>query len=299
MPLVLHGAIQSFNLVMEPTDAFVHYNDGYIRAPGFIDLGDLTFTAISEAMDIDDSFGGDDGYTDDVNGTAGDDMGGGGNATSPPSRRGRHRHLDGGVEKGYTALDIAVFRLPRKCVHSKTGCDWAELGVGKRSDDGALRWCCSAEAVALGLCEESDKNFGRLMIDSDKFTGNHRFVTVPPEGLMSKQIRYGKMEETESGSYVVLYANCNERGREIYVTGESVWKSKHGYLPGELFGFMFFYTVLTLVYFGLLVWVSKCSLSLRCFRRVPRHTDRLISHLFPLPVSLVSPCTSMRSTALK
>ena len=243
VPLTQAG-IQQFDLLLPPTDAFVHYNDGYIRGPGFIDLGGLTFTAVSDVFTIDDEIYGDDDTGDDIMEFGDDD----GSAGEPP------RRLDGGMETAATAVDIAVFSLPRSCVHSKNGCDWAELGVGKRSDDGSLRWCCSREAITLGICDENDTQYGRLMIDGSKFKGNHRFVTVPNEGPMSKQIRYGKMEEKDSGTYVVIYANCDEQGREIYVTGESVWKSKHGYLPGELFGFMFFYTLITLMYFALLVF---------------------------------------------
>lgn len=245
IPVVFQAGFVPYSLILEPTDSFVHYNDGFIRAPGFIDIGSLNFTAMSEAM----------GGTDDgVFGSGGDDKMTGGSGKPPR----QSRQLEGGVETGGTAVDIAIFHLPQKCAHSRNGCDWAELGVGNRSQDGSLRWCCNAEAVALGLCTSGDKTSGRLMIDSTKFTGNHRFVTVPREGPMSKQIRYGKMEENESGNYVVLFANCNEMGREIYVTGDSVWKSKHGYLPGELYGFMYFYTFITLVYFGLLVWYGIC-----------------------------------------
>ena len=240
-PPLAQASILPYDLLLPPTDAFVHYNDGFIRAPGFIDLGGLKFSAVTSA------FGGTD--DDDVGGGGGDDEFALVPATDPPRRR-----LDGGVETEGTAIDIAVFLLPRSCVHSKNGCDWAELGVGKRTDDGSLRWCCSQEAIDLGICDDKDSQYGRLMIDSSKFKGNHRFVTIPAEGPVSKQIRYGKMEEKESGSYVVIYANCNEHGREIWVQGESVWKSKHGYLPGELYGFMFFYTIITLLYFALLLW---------------------------------------------
>jgi Lung seven transmembrane receptor len=242
MPVVLQGAIMPYDLVLEPTDEFVHFSDGYIRAPGFIDLGSLSFTATSDAM-----FGGSAGTDDTILG-GDDDITGGGGSSQPP------RKLDGGIETNKSTIDIVIFRLPHSCVHSRMGCDWAELGVGNRSDDGSLRWCCTTEAVALGICEDTDKSHGRLMVNDDKFTGVRRTIDVPREGPMSKQIRYGKVEETESGTYVVLYANCNDMGREITVTGESVWKSKHGYLPGELFGFMYFYTVLTVVYFVLLVW---------------------------------------------
>ena len=241
-PLTLAG-IQPYDLLLAPSDAFVHYNDGYISAPGYIDLGGLTFEAISSTFGSDDTYeeGGDDKFpVEDTDDTL---------STEPP-----HRNLDGGIETDSTAIDIVVFLLPRSCVRSKNGCDWADLGVGKKSNDGVLRWCCSQEAIDLGICNATESQVGRLMLDPTKFKGNHRFVTVPADGPMSKQIRYGKMEEKESGTYVVIYANCNEHGRTIYVKGESVWKSKHGFLPGELYGFMFFFTAVTLLYFALLVW---------------------------------------------
>lgn len=241
-PIALEAGIQSFDLVLPPTDEFVHYNDGFIRSPGSIDLSGLTFTAISDAYVT-----GDDEIVNDK----------GGNDT-PPIRQFRNlgavnRELDGGIEKEGTAIDIAVFALPSNCSRSKKGCDWAALGVGKRSEDDTLRWCCSEEAVALGLCNDEDSR-GRLMIDTTKFKGSHRFVTVPREGPMSKTIRFGNIEVTESATYVVLYANCDENGREVRISGQSVWKSKHGYLPGELFGFMYFYTFITIVYFLLFFW---------------------------------------------
>ena len=270
LPCVLHAGVQPFDLVLQPTDAFVHYNDEYIRAPGSIDLGGLTFTAISEVfgnddallvLDIEEMLLGDDVLSNKpVNSTMAPTSGAGGEDKDEAPRP----RLDGGVESSGTFVDVAIFKLPAKwCVHTNSDCDlpglgvgnrsedgslrwccdWPGLGVGNRSEDGKLRWCCSPEALALGACEEED--YGRLMINKEKYVGNHRFFLVPDEGPMSKQIKYGKVEALESGTYVVLYANCNERGREIFVQGESVWKSEHGYLPGELYGFMYSYIFTT------------------------------------------------------
>lgn len=234
-----------YELALEPNSTIVYYNDGYIRAPGFIDLSDLTFTAISDpAMDDDGSAGMDGGVTTD------DD--------TPPHSRGHRstvvRRLDGGMEKDGTDVDIVVFPLPSGCAHSRKGCNWAELGVGIQDDDKVIRWCCDDAAVTLGLCGNDAISFGRLILDLEKFKGERHYITVAHEGPVRKTFRYGQMNETESGMYVVLFANCNEKGREIFVTGETVWKSTHGYLPGELYGFMFFYTFVTVVYFALLVW---------------------------------------------
>jgi hypothetical protein len=59
-----------------------------------------------------------------------------------------------------------------------------------------------------------------------------------------------------------MYANCDEAGRDIFVSGVSVWKSRHGYLPGELFGFMYFYVAATVVYFIMLIWVCQALVRL-------------------------------------
>jgi Lung seven transmembrane receptor len=254
----VQGGFVDYELVLEPTAEIIRYSDGYIRAPGFIDLGSLTFTALSAAM-------GSDTADDEIDDPAAGDGGGTRRYDRYRRRSTRntkvltqqhvpHRTLDGKADQYSTAVDIVIFRLPQSCAHKRTGCDWAELGVGKRIQDGALRWCCNDEAVELGLCKTDATSYGQLMIDEKKFNGNHRVITIPLEGAVSKQMKYGKMEEKESGTYVVLFANCNERGREMFVQGESVWKSIHGYLPGELYGFMYFYTAVAIVYFLLWVW---------------------------------------------
>jgi hypothetical protein len=67
----------------------------------------------------------------------------------------------------------------------------------------------------------------------------------------------------------VLFANCNPRdGREGAVSGETIWKSKDGYLPGELFKFMYFYLALTILYFVLLLWYNS-SMRLKEESKIP------------------------------
>jgi hypothetical protein len=188
LPHVYKAGIMPFDLLMEPTDEFVHYNDGYIRGPGFIDLGGLQFTAISAAYVTDEMIDNE----SDGGGTEGDDE------DEPP------RRLDegGGVDVSGSVLDIVLFRLPTSCVHSKKGCDWPALGVGNRTTEGALTWCCSREALLQGVCNKKD--FGRLILDNDKFNannGNHPFISIPSEGAVSKKLQRGKFDEIKSGAY--------------------------------------------------------------------------------------------------
>mmetsp|Transcript_67930 Transcript_67930/g.100773 ORF Transcript_67930/g.100773 Transcript_67930/m.100773 type:complete len:344 (+) Transcript_67930:1063-2094(+) len=56
-------------------------------------------------------------------------------------------------------------------------------------------------------------------------------------------------------------ANCSEKGRNVKVDGKYEWKSKHGYLPGNLFGELYFFVTLTVIYFLTFLWYS---ISMKC-----------------------------------
>lgn len=107
----------------------------------------------------------------------------------------------------------------------------------------------------MGLCEGSQ--YGRLIMDSTKFAGKHRFKSVPASGDFQESLKYGRFEQKSakaSGKYVLVMANCNDEGRTILVKGKTIWKSVHGYLPGDLFGLMYFFAALTALYFLMLLW---------------------------------------------
>ncbi len=134
------------------------------------------------------------------------------------------------------------------------------MGVGSSRKDNLtgkvyVQWCCSNDAIALGYCKSGSDTYGRLIIDSKKFTGQHRFLDVPTNGTWQGSVKYGKFEVArDSGRYILILANCNDEGRDVNVTGEYTWKSRHGFLPGELFEEMYFCLALTLVYFGVMLW---------------------------------------------
>ena len=68
-------------------------------------------------------------------------------------------------------------------------------------------------------------------------------------------MKYGRLEEPqETGKYVLVIANCNDEGRDVLASGTYSWVSKHGYLPGEMFGEMYFLLFLTCVYLGIFLW---------------------------------------------
>jgi len=266
LPSAISDIVTS-NVLLEPDSTMLKYWDGYLKAPGYIDLSDLKFSTTSGYYP--DDFGDDAVYPDEVDDTFGND---GEDATgddatdndkdaAPAKGDNSKNATDGGyrrflVGSGITQIDVAVMYLPGSCVNSRSGCFWPDLGIGAKSTEGDVRYCCSNDAVELGLCEGGPK-YGKLILNNTLFSGSgsHREVEIDPTGdVTNKRLKYGKFEEADrSGRYVVIFANCNDGGREVTVKGSIVWKSAHGYLPGELFEFMYFYVAVTLIYFALMV----------------------------------------------
>ena len=144
---------------------------------------------------------------------------------------------------------IQFHTKPSNCANTRYGCDWTELGIGASDTTGNLRWCCSDDAAALGLCSGGPKQDGRLIVNSEKFSGQHKFLMVPSSGEWKRKVQDGmfalKNEAGSSGKYVLVMANCNDvQGRNLTVSGQYTWSSVHGYLPGNLFGEMYFFFVI-------------------------------------------------------
>lgn len=51
--LVIEAEIREFNGVIDADSSFIHYSEGFIIAPGFIDLSELTFTTTAGGEDSD------------------------------------------------------------------------------------------------------------------------------------------------------------------------------------------------------------------------------------------------------
>jgi len=214
---------------------YVHYSEGYVVTPGYVDISHLWFktadagypsTYSSEERDWDDDADG-------------------------------NRRLDEVADRS-SFVDVVLIHEPSACSNTRLGCDWTELGIGANDGVGNLRWCCSDDAPSLGLCTGGPKQEGRLIVDPEKFSGQHRFLGVPPSGDWQRNIKTGFLEltnEEETGKYVLVIANCNDvTGRNLTVSGEYVFKSDHGYLPGNLFHEMYFFSALVIIYTILIAW---------------------------------------------
>lgn len=131
-----------------------------------------------------------------------------------------------------------VLLQPSDCSNTRAGCNWVELGIGAKTAAGEISYCCSSEAVDLGLCVAS--SVGRMILETEKFSGHHLMVNIPADTDYDAYgfHKFGLFEEKESsssGKYAVVFANCNDYGRAVMIQGETEWKSHFGYLPGELF----------------------------------------------------------------
>lgn len=269
-----HAELRDFDLLLEHTSLSINYVEFYLRGPGTIDLSRLSIQTVERGADMtnsstvknddmmDDDLADDtvdDGLDDDHDdalddATDGDDFTDDNEDDDFTDDQGGSRRLDTTTTPS-SFIDIVIFRLPKGCASTRKGCDWTDLGVGAKTSAGEVRWCCSAEAQSLKLCTGGQQQ-GRLITKPNAVI-DRRALEIPASGAFAGKLDNAVIPEQESGEYVIVIANCNdESGRRLAVEGTAAFKSVHGYLPGELYGFLLFYTVLTFVYFVVLVWYA-------------------------------------------
>lgn len=201
--------VRSFQGPIEAAASFIHYSEGFIVSPGFVDISNLVFSTVDDNDEKDES----------------------------------------------SQVEIVLFNEPKNCSTAGTQCDWAELGIGGEDKNGDLRWCCWEDAIDLGLCKGRPEEYGKMIIDKTKFTGQYRTIVVPGSGHQELHAKFGKMNVNgPTGKYVLVMSNCNVEGRDLNASGQYVWMSDHGYLPGDLFGEMYFYIIMTTLYAFLFAW---------------------------------------------
>jgi len=155
-----------------------------------------------------------------------------------------------------TVIDIAVFTEPLECTNSRQGCDWTELGIGRKwFDEDTITnfYCCTDRAINLNFCDSS--NYGQLVLDTTKFKG--KTVSLRFDYMEKRKIGNFELATfplTESGNQVVIMANCNPEGLDVMVSGEARWKSVNGYLPADVYGSLPFFVGVTFLYFLLMMF---------------------------------------------
>jgi len=115
-----------FEIVMPPTEEFIHFTDGYIRGPGFIDISGLKFETLTEGHMIleDDGLMNDDG--DDQPPRSLQIMASSSSYSTSKQKQFTNlsRELDGGIEDDAFVLDIAAFQLTDSCAKNPN-CKWS------------------------------------------------------------------------------------------------------------------------------------------------------------------------------
>jgi len=212
--------IRRFHETIEANETFLHYSEGFLIAPGYIDLRNLEFKSLlgdkkeRKKMIMDSEKDGD-------------------------------RNLFSSDDN--TKIDLVFFNEPSLCPGGKIlggSCDWSNLGLGATDEDGNYRWCCSESAVEDGFCEEDD--IGRLIVNDNLV--DH--IVVDSSGKLKDG---GKLEAIMSGKYILAISNCNNEGQDVRIEGDCIWKSAGGYLPGNLFSEMYFFISLAAAYIILAV----------------------------------------------
>jgi Lung seven transmembrane receptor len=224
LPAAARSEITRVDLVLPPSSDRLQFTQEFLRAPGIIDLSDLKFTAVSDA-EADDVF-----------------------STS----------LDVQGSRSSSVVDIVVFTVPSSCTRTDAGCGWTTMGVGVYGGRKTHKdlYCCNEEAIVLKLCHNA--SFGRLILDKDKFKGQHRFLEIPPgrKSFRDVPVPSGKLSQNKTGWYAIVFANCNDNGRLVTSEGTLVLQNTHGYLPGDYYGLCLFVIGVAATYSSLAVWYA-------------------------------------------
>eukprot|EP00560_Eucampia_antarctica_P008375 CAMPEP_0197825104 /NCGR_PEP_ID=MMETSP1437-20131217/2240_1 /TAXON_ID=49252 ORGANISM="Eucampia antarctica, Strain CCMP1452" /NCGR_SAMPLE_ID=MMETSP1437 /ASSEMBLY_ACC=CAM_ASM_001096 /LENGTH=483 /DNA_ID=CAMNT_0043424969 /DNA_START=269 /DNA_END=1720 /DNA_ORIENTATION=+ len=175
--------------------------------------------------------------------------------STPSKDSGGNRITHDSISFSSQAVEILVFEEPAECARSQNGCDWSKLGVGVVDSDGINHWCCSEDELYTGVCAKETDTFGRLIIDKTTFNGEYRFVPIPVLGPFESKEKLMEIDVTEgNGKYTIVIANCDDYGRNVKMEGPYVWKSNHGFLPGERFEEWNFMIAILVIYICLFLW---------------------------------------------
>ena len=98
---------------------------------------------------------------------------------------------------------------------------------------------------------------GRRMLEDTEYEDDMGLVTGSV--YLEKTFPINK-----KGMYYLMFSSCNELTGEVLISGETVWLNPFGFLPGELYGFLPFYSKLSMTYLVVaLAWGAVCAYNWR------------------------------------
>ncbi|CBJ28894.1 Similar to G-protein coupled receptors [Ectocarpus siliculosus] len=132
--------------------------------------------------------------------------------------------------------------------------------VGVSVDD-IKYYCCDNTAQAVGACHP-DQADSLLLPDPAEIWWHEKLSIIP--GIPARLEHSDLYRVPETGMYVVLVANCNQRTGSIFINGHSEWKNPYGYLPGTSYGDLPFFFCLAIVYLSLgVIWMIVCMVNIK------------------------------------
>jgi len=116
-------------------------------------------------------------------------------------------------------------------------------------------YCCTPEMEADRTCPKA----GHLVLPKNSENYQVARLYVSPEGDTHALLQTENFEVKETGMYILLMANCDSFGQDYILNGHTVWMNPYGYLPGERWGDLPFFGIVSLCYLTLgLVWLVLC-----------------------------------------
>ena len=144
-----------------------------------------------------------------------------------------------------------------------------KLGAIVKTPEGVEErvYCCTKELIKQGACEQEATLILREDVEAGTYIHDVVFSPLPNDDKSTGPVRMSrKFPIPTTGMKVVLFAACNELVGQVKINGFSEWRNPYGYLPGELFGLLPFFSKMALVYLVVaLVWALA---SLRNWREL-------------------------------
>eukprot|EP00947_MAST-08B_sp_MAST-8B-sp1_P003334 g3334.t1 len=164
-----------------------------------------------------------------------------------------------GTNDSFVRLDLRIVPQKHMAFDAKlevgvmSADDFSDMGYQLNNLDNPS-YCCDEAGVKADFCKE--ENIGRLAVPPGAYL--HEVVLgkgSSPEDEVSKAVFF---PVHETGVYYVVISSCDARQGEFNVVGQSEWRNPFGFLPGEQYGNLPFWTSMLVAYLVLgLAWTCR------------------------------------------
>lgn len=128
--------------------------------------------------------------------------------------------------------------------------------IGYVNEDGAITHCCTAELVLEQVCSEVGTP---IILDDEHVVANEVVFT----GVAGEEptLRLKNEGFTVSGIYYIKYYNCPDTAGTVIINGDVSWINPFGHLSADLYPYLWFFGLMTLLYLVLgAIWMVLSAL---------------------------------------